>query len=72
MPLLYSLRIRVQTYWGTIFSFSVYKQTNYLLSPEANPHDEILQSIISFQLFLQEKSPKPKHGDMDLLTVDSM
>ena len=42
-----------------------------LLCPEANPRDKRSQPIISFQLFFQEKSPKPKHRKVHFITVDS-
>ena len=61
-------------YWGLIFSSSAYKQTNYhntTLPWVYNPRNTLLQSIISFQLFFPEKSPKPKYKHVHLLTVDS-
>ena len=42
-----------------------------LLCLETNPRNKLLQSIISFQLFFPEMSPKPNHGHVHLLTIDS-
>ena len=39
--------------------------------PEANSRNNLSQSIISFQLFFPEKSPKSKHRHVHLLTIDS-
>ena len=73
MPLLCSLRISVQTYIEAPYLAPVFTSKPIiitLLYPEANPHDKLSQSIIYFQLLLPEKSPKPKHRHVHLLTVD--
>ena len=41
-----------------------------LLCPDDNPGDELSWPIISFQLFSPEKSLKPNHRWLRLLTVD--
>ena len=74
MRLLRSLRVSVQTYIEAPYLAPVFTRKPIiitLLCPGANPRDKLSQSVMSFQLFLPEKSPKPKHRHVHLFTVDS-
>ena len=73
MLLLCPLRINVETYVEATYLAPVLKIKPIIISllcSNANHRDKLLQSIISYQLFFLEKSPKPKHRDVHLVTVD--